>query len=78
VQNACKLAPIHLQPPSATPSSTLPVVSEWYQKARSYRAFLALIGAWANLRLDSAKVPSFVGEPQATRNIRGNRGNANE
>ena len=33
VQNACKLALIYLQLPSATYSSTLPVVSEWYQMA---------------------------------------------
>jgi hypothetical protein len=33
VQNACKSALIYLQLPSATSSPTLPVVSEWYQKA---------------------------------------------
>ena len=31
VQNTCKSALIYSQPPSATSSSTLPVVSEWYQ-----------------------------------------------
>jgi hypothetical protein len=33
VQNACKPALIYLQLPSATSSPTIPVVSEWYQKA---------------------------------------------
>ncbi len=33
VQNTCKPALIYLQLPSATSSSALPVVSEWYQKA---------------------------------------------
>jgi hypothetical protein len=42
VQNACKQALIYVQLPSATSSLALPVVSEWYQKVRSYRAFLAL------------------------------------
>ncbi len=42
VQNTCKPALIYLQLPSATSSSTLPVVSEWYQKAQGYRPFLAL------------------------------------
>ena len=40
VQKTCKPALIYLQLPSATSSPTLSVVSEWYQRARGYRAFL--------------------------------------
>ena len=35
MQNACKPALIYVQLPSATSGPTLPVVSEWYQKATS-------------------------------------------
>jgi hypothetical protein len=42
VQKTCKQALIYLQLPSATPNSTLSVVSEWYQLARGYWVFLAL------------------------------------
>jgi hypothetical protein len=44
VQNVCKGALIYLQLPSATSSPTLPVVSDWYQKTRGYRAFIGPIG----------------------------------
>jgi hypothetical protein len=40
VQNTCKAALIYLQLPSATSSSTLPVVSEWYQEVIMRRGFL--------------------------------------
>jgi hypothetical protein len=42
VQNACKPALSYLQLPRATSCPTLPVVSEWYQKARCYQALLGL------------------------------------
>ena len=51
MQNTCKPALIYLQLPSATPSPTLSVVSEWYQLAQGYRVFLAQLdqdqpGSW--------------------------------
>jgi hypothetical protein len=42
MQKTCKPALIYLQLLSATPSPTLPVVSEWYQAARNHQTFVAL------------------------------------
>jgi hypothetical protein len=56
VQNACKLASIYLQLPSATSSPMLPVVSEWYRSGIKRLPVIRLEWRWKSVD-DASPVP---------------------